>query len=223
MYKGFIIFFIAVLVYCQEVDIIPYLQQVEKGEITQVRVKIDELKRTNSTDPSVQFLDAVITSDGQSALDKYLKIVQIYPDSKYADAAVFRIYSYYYAVGSYVQAKNYFDMLKNNYPNSPYVDFTTNIPSTNETEIQPNTNIITDNKNYNYSIQAGAFLSFSNAETLRQKFVNDGYYSDITQKVVGGSTLNVVRVGRFATYQEAQKFITVLDAKYQIKGSVISY
>jgi len=222
MYKYFLFFLLTLSVYCQEVDIIPYLQQVEKGEIAQVQTKVTDLKKTNPNDPSVLFLDAVITSDGTIALDKYLSMLQQYSTSKYADAAVFRIYSYYYAIGSYIKAKNYFDLLQKDYPNSPYIGFIGNIPNTNETEVLPNNNS-QGNNNYKYSIQAGAFLSLNNAESLKHKFQNDGYYSDITEKVVGGSTLNVVRVGRFVTQLEAEQFLTVIESKYQIKGSIISY
>ncbi|MBN2571573.1 MAG: SPOR domain-containing protein, partial [Ignavibacteriales bacterium] len=124
--------------------------------------------------------------------------------------------------GSYIKAKNYCDLLQKDYPNSPYIGFIGNIPNANETEILPNNNT-QGNNNYKYSVQAGAFLSSSNAETLKQKFQNDGYYSDITEKVIGGSILNVVRVGRFVTRQEAEQFLAIIESKYQIKGSIISY
>ena len=69
---------------------------------------------------------------------------------------------------------------------------------------------------------AGAFLNKTNADNLKRKFENDGLYSSIFSKEVGGSLLNVVIVGKFSDKQTAQKSLTEIDKKYKLKGTIIS-
>ncbi len=72
-------------------------------------------------DPSVMFLDAVLKENGQEAVVIYQDIVDNHPKSKYADAALYRIFSYYYALGLYETAQEKLKQLKESYPTSPYI------------------------------------------------------------------------------------------------------
>jgi outer membrane protein assembly factor BamD (BamD/ComL family) len=74
-----------------------------------------------SSDPSVMFLDAVLKENGQEAVAIYQDIVDNHPESKYADAALYRIFSYYYALGLYETAQEKLKQLKESYPTSPYI------------------------------------------------------------------------------------------------------
>jgi len=88
----------------QEVNIVSYLQQIENGKADEVKNDLIGLKEKYPDDPSVMFLEGVLTENGQKAVVIYQKVVDEYPDSKYADAALYRIYSYYYALGLYESA-----------------------------------------------------------------------------------------------------------------------
>ncbi len=87
--------------FAQEADITPYLKEIENGGINSVIAALPKLNKDYPKSSSILFLDAVVTNDGQSAVDKYSYMVKKYPKSKYADAALYRIYSYYYAAGLY--------------------------------------------------------------------------------------------------------------------------
>ena len=83
--------------YSQDVDIIPYLKQIESGNIDAVRSELTDLKEDYPESPSVKFLEGVLTENGQLAVVIYQDIVDNYSTSRYADAALYRIFSYYYA------------------------------------------------------------------------------------------------------------------------------
>ena len=75
-------------IYSQDVDIIPYLKQIESGNSAGVKAELPELKRKNPESPSIMFLDGVLTENGQQAIVIYQNVVENYPKSKYADASL---------------------------------------------------------------------------------------------------------------------------------------
>ena len=119
------------------------------------------------------FLEGVLTNDGNKAIVTYSKIVDKYPKSRYADAALYRIFSFYYANGDYDKAKKNLDKLKSDYPVSPYLKIADRtVPSANQTTLPEvkNSNQLTeqDQPKYKFTIQAGAFTQSSNALSLKR-------------------------------------------------------
>lgn len=107
--------------YAQEANITACLRQIESGQIESAKAGYAKLKKAHPDDPSVMFLDAMLTQNGSDALTKYSDIYQKYPKSKYADASLYWVYSYYYALGSYAKASGYWELLKKNYPASSFL------------------------------------------------------------------------------------------------------
>ncbi|MFA7290058.1 MAG: SPOR domain-containing protein [Melioribacteraceae bacterium] len=105
----------------QERDITPALKLIERGDVEAANSILQSYKTDFPNDPSVMFLDGVLTKDGTVAVKKYATVAQRFPNSKYADASLYRIFSYYYSIGYYERAKGYMDKLKYDYPNSPYI------------------------------------------------------------------------------------------------------
>lgn len=225
-------------VMAQETDITAQLQQIEKGEIEKVKTEVQSLKKVHPKDPSVLFLDALVTSDGKEALGKYSLIFEKYPNSRYADASLYWVYSYYYALGYYNKAGDYMGKLKSNYPNSIYIKSApvassggkqTDSPEVH-TAAQTNpggntpeqkTSVNSNASNGKYTIQAGAFLVQSNAVKLKNNLEEAGYFSEIKEKEIAGSTLNVVNVGRFENEEEAKKTLSFINTRYKLNGRVI--
>jgi cell division septation protein DedD len=221
----------------QDVNIIPYLKQIESGDIEDVNQSLKELLAIHPNDPSVLFLDAVLTTNGEEALRKYIKIYDNFPKSKYADASLYRMFSYYYALGFYKKAENYLEKLKVEYPSSPYIDAADkNIPEeidvfyekeyTADLTKDP---VTTENKstveNYavpKFTVQAGAFLDIKNAKELRNQLVSDGYIAELKTKDIGGSILNIVMVGKFNSESETGKLLSHLSTKYKLQGRIVS-
>lgn len=215
----------------QDIDIVPYLQQIESGQIIEVREALTDLKKANPQSPSVLFLEGVLTENGQEAVMKYQYIVDTYPKSKYADAALYRIYSYYYALGLYETANEKLKKLSVDYPGSPYLKIANQNKLPGEEGLVEDESIedqkpeytkteTTDDTQYRYTIQAGAFTSIDNANTLKSNFEKSGIFSEIRDKIVGGTTFHVVYAGKFLTAEEAENLLTIINSKFNLTGIV---
>jgi cell division septation protein DedD len=231
----FFLCFIALPASAQDVDIVPYLKQIESGDKQEAVQKLPALKSEYPNSPSVMFLEGVLTENGEDAVAIYSKIVNSYPGSKYADAALYRVYSYYFALGFYETAKEHLNKLQKNYPESPYIKIAErNIPSEDEftsTQLRDNKVDKTDDDKkepvvqpagkYNFTIQAGAFSKLSNAHALRDDFKDSGFFTEIKEKIVGGTAFHVVFVGQFNSEEDAKNFLQVINREYKLDGRVL--
>jgi hypothetical protein len=216
-------------VFPQEADIIPALQEIEKGNIKNAGNLLEDLKLKNPDDPSVIFLDAVLTKDGEEAVKKYNILLEKFTNCKYMDAALFRVFSYYYALGYYKKAEIYLDRLKKDFPESPYIAAADRkIPDIEDAPVKPEIKIQpaeqpekSDVKSYNFTIQAGAFLVVENAKSLVDKLSRENLYTEISTREIGGSLLNIVNVGRFETETEARPVLNHLEKDFNLKGRIV--
>ena len=241
MYKRKIIFLLFILglmstfVSAQEVDIVPYLKQIESGQRQAAFDKLQDLKNEYPNDPSVLFLEGVLTENGQNAVLIYKQVYNQYPKSKYADASVFRVYSYYYALGLYQSAQTYLDLLKKDYPDSPYLKIAEKkMPAkdemTSEDKVakqQPPVKKEEQKKpeqknlDYKFMIQAGAFSNVDNALVLKKKFESAGFFSEVKEKNVAGTNFNIVYVGKFLTEDQAKNFLDVINSRFSLNGRIV--
>lgn len=213
-------------IFSQDINIIPYLKQIEAGNKKDVEKQLPSLISKNPNSPSVLFLEGVLTDDGEKALITYSKILDKYPKSKYADAALYRIFSYYYAAGEYYNAKKCLDDLKKDYPTSPYIKIAErDIPEADQTAVSEGkeSNQITEENTpkYKFTIQAGAFTNPSNAAALKNNFEDNGFFSEIKHKVVAGTTFRVVYVGKFEDKEEAENFLHVINREFKLDGRIV--
>lgn len=212
----------------QEIDIVPYLKKIESGNVEEVKEDLVDLKDEHPDDPSVMFLNGVLTENGQQAVVIYQNIADNFPRSKYADAALYRIFSYYYALGLYETAKEKLKLLIKNYPASPYIKIAEqsvlpsgeNISVTEETSEEQNGQTLPE-QNYGFTIQAGAFTNFENAVSLKNDLEKAGILARIGEKNVGGTTFHIVYAGQFITYEDAEEFLQVINTKFNLKGRVV--
>jgi len=94
--------------YSQNVDL--YISLINEGKIKGVKENLPELLSKYPKDPGVLFLKALLTSDGDNAVEQYNNILKKYPDSKYAPESAMKIGEYFYARGLYTQSA---ELLKN--------------------------------------------------------------------------------------------------------------
>jgi hypothetical protein len=224
MHNGFIIFlflFLAVNTYGQGIDISEYLKKIESGKIEEVKEKLPELKTKHPDDPSVLFLDGILTENGKTSVSLFSTIVNNYPESKYADAAVFRIYTYYFACEMFPEASTWLRKLKKDYPASPYIKLTDqNIPPTDQKDKIQNNKKTDSQLKYKYTIQAGAFSNKDNAASLKKQFTDAGYFAEIKEKTVAGTVFQVLYVGKFSTETEAKNILKHINSEYSLDGRV---
>jgi len=106
------------------------------------------------------FLDAVLKRTGGSGchLPGYC---DNHPKSKYADAALYRIFSYYYALGLYETAREKLKQLKSLYPTSPYIQVADqNLSALEKSEIKEQKTVVDEvnpkvEEDYKFTIQGG--------------------------------------------------------------------
>lgn len=238
--SGIIVFLMLVLTgnfFAQDFDIGGQLMDIDAGKIAKAQKELVELKQKFPNSPSVLYLDALLTENGDEAVAKYNIIVENFPKSKYADDALYKVYSYYYASGAYRMADGYLQQLKDSYPHSEFIKIAEDIAegkeqdsifiSTSNKQTAAQKNIIPTEKSeirtreYKYTIQAGAFISLNNARNLKKSFESAGYFSEIKEKTIGGSILNVVTVGQYATESDAKSDLTAINKNFNLEGRVV--
>jgi len=221
-----LVFLISInLLHAQHVDIIPYLKAIENGNIQKAQTGLRMLKTSDPDNPDVIFLDAVLTEDGSAALKKYSKVYADYPKSKFADAALYRIFSYYFALGLYKKAETYLTKLKTEYPESHYIKTADrHLPEEIAGTTVAETDTVTLPKKAArtnlYTVQAGAFINIDNAKRLANNFSKSGLDASISSKDVGGTTLNIVTVGKFSDKSDAEELLKVLKKNYKLNGRI---
>ncbi len=228
------ILFLTFSIFSQEVNIVKQLKDIESGNKQSALADLENLKKTNPNDPSVIFLDGVLTESGKDALSKYEIVYKNHPNSNYADASLYRIFSYYYSLGVYNRAQEYLSVLENKYPNSPYLKIADrNIPEEDLFDSKIETagtqkqspkpiEIKDENSTAKFTVQAGAFLNFANANKLKDNLEDDGFPSELSTKEVGGTMLNVITAGKFTSEESAQKLISHIKSKYNLNGRIIT-
>ena len=214
--------------YSQDADIVPYLKAIENGDLASAKEALAELKEKNPDDPSVMFLDAVLKENGQEAVVIYQDIVDNHPKSKYADASLYRIFSYYYALGLYDTSREKLNQLKSSYPTSPYIQVAEqNISALEKVEETKTETKVEEVKakseeDYKFTIQAGAFTNLDNAKKLISELESASIYSQLGEKVVGGTSFHIVYAGKFENREDAENFLQVLSSRFNINGSIVS-
>ena len=77
-------------------------------------------------------------------------------------------------------------------------------------------------ENYKFTIQAGAFTNLENANKLIGEFEGSGIYTQLTDKIVAGTTFHVVYAGKFEKIEDAESFLQVVNSRYNVNGSIVS-
>lgn len=214
----------------QDLDITTYLKKIEAGKKDEVTGKIQGLKQLYPNSPSLIYLEGLLTEDGEKAFQVYKSLVDKYPNSKYADDAIYRIYTYFSAIDKTDKAEFYLNRLNTEYPESPYINLTKRVtfadntkPTVKTEEGKTATKIKekTVDKDYKFTVQAGAFTRKANALKLKIDFDKAGYSSQVVEKTVGGSLFHVVNVGKFASEEEAKGFLGIINSKFKLQGWVV--
>ncbi len=212
----------------QELDITSFLKQIESGQKEQVASLIPGLKKNYPSSSALIYLEGLLTEDGEKACRIYQNLVDKYPNSKYADDAMYRIYSYFSAVDEPNKSEFFLKRLKNEYSQSPYLKLIDNVKFSamnkisvkgKRTETSTKEKVVSKAKKF--TVQAGAFTRKENALKLKSDFDKAGYSSEVIEKSVGGSLFHVVNVGNFASDEEAKSFLNIINPKFKLQGWVV--
>jgi cell division septation protein DedD len=118
--------------------------------------------------------------------------------------------------------------LKSSYPTSPYIQVAEqNISALEKVEETKTETKVEEVKakseeDYKFTIQAGAFTNLDNAKKLISELESASIYSQIGEKVVGGTSFHIVYAGKFENREDAENFLQVLSSRFNINGSIVS-
>ncbi len=221
-------------------DIDHYIGMVNSGQTDEVRSELPSLMSKYPNDPGVLYLQALVTTEGSEAVRIYQSIVDNYPQSVWADHALYRVYQFYYALGLYRTAELKMNQLKKEYPQSKYLregeePDTRNLPeepvasapalpisrppAANAT---PSPKTTSSSLRVQYVLQVGAYTAQANAERQKRFFESLGYPVEIISRAKDNRPLYLVWLGTFASYDEAKAESAKIREKHNIGSIVIS-
>ncbi len=223
-----VIMFVSTVVFGQGIDIIPCLKAIDRGDIAEANQFLDSYRKKAPNCIEVDFLSALLTENASEAVAKYSYVYEKNKKFKFADLCLYRLFSYYYSIGSYNKATVFLNKLKNEYPSSPYIKATNRkIPDIDE-KLVPISRTEPIKKapekiiaKQIFAIQAGAFHNKQNASNLVSKFESRGWSAESFVKNVGGTDLNIVMVGEFQSKSEAEKVLSALKKEFNLLGRIV--
>ncbi len=220
-----------------EPDIQSRLEKIYQGDVESVREELPSLLSRYQNHPGVLYLQGMLTTDGPEAVKIFQSVVDNFPDSEWADDALYRVYQYYYSVGLYRTAEQKLNQLKRDYPQSRYafgqqprfdlqdevaeeqfeppVEAAAPEPERQETREQPAAQ-------YPFALQVGAFSTYMNAMRQRDMLKDVDQPVEITTRMQGGQTLYLVWVGTFQTRDQAVNYGERLRQQFNIETMVVS-
>lgn len=179
----------------KDVDISSYLSKIDGGKIDEVKKILLSLKKQNPNSPSVIYLEALLTSEGDIASKLYKEVIDHKQPSEYKDDAMFKLYQYHYALGDFDNSDKYARMLVQTFPNSNYVS---RLGKSSSNPADGGTEIGTKSK---FGIQVGAFVEKRNAESLRSQVMRYGNVQILEKEVKGKLFYTVIVIGCANEYE----------------------
>ena len=122
-----IIFLISICSILTSQNVNLYFSLIEEGDLDGVRENLPELISKFPNDPGVLYLKAVLTDNGESALEQYKYILKNFPKTKYAPDAAMKIGEYFYARGLYTQCASLLKNIPIKYPRYPQMQRLTDL------------------------------------------------------------------------------------------------
>lgn len=191
-------------------------------QIDELEALIPKLKSKFPDKPESVFLQAVFETDGDAAAETYEKLLVKYPDHLFADACLFRLIQFDYARAAYETAGQRAQVLKNEFPKSPYVGRTESMFAGLSAEVKlTDAETLPVKPSGKYRLQVGAFGQLKNAEELRDKLKAGGYNVEFSEKTVNNQKLTLVWVGPYATRDDASKEGAELKNKFQLTFTIV--
>lgn len=218
-----------------DAEVKTYINKIERGQTEEVKKALPDLAAKYPNTPGVMYVQGRLTGNGIEAAKSYQSIVDNFPQSEWADDALFALYQYYYALGLYKTADIKLQQLRREYAASGYatgkrtrdvpyhedeiVKLPTKDVSPAETTKQnlPEVQLVPEP----YTLQVGAYATLKNAEKQKSFFENIGVNVEITNKVRSGRSLYLVWAGSFTSADEAKAFGRQVKQKYKIESIVV--
>lgn len=219
-------------------DIRKYVEMISAGQPEEAQHDLPALLEKYPGDPSVKYLQGMLATEGSEAVRIYQSIVDSYPRSEYADAALYKVYQFYGALKLNTTAELKLDQLKRDYPNSPYAtgkapgetkvvaiadpphstpvrtgSITIDTPAVKKPVAPPAAG--------GFALQVGAFSTQASASKVKAQMDELGYRTDVVPRDHGGKTLFLVWVGRYSSQEEARGEGQSLKSQQGISSMIV--
>ncbi len=227
-----------------ERDVRARLDAVYAGKADEVARALPALLQQHPQDAGVLYIQAVLTADGTLAAKRYQELSDRYPQSVWADDALYKVYQYNFSIGLYKKADEVMDQLRSRYPQSIYVtggDAKAATPSAaapaqatpmnsekNNEPVQPGAaerskpagQTHADGRG-KYYVQVGVFAAEANARTAAEKFsALAGRQAIVMPKTTLGKTQYVVLFDGFDSAALARGYSATLRSEFHIDSFV---
>lgn len=243
---GVLPFVIILVITPQEIE--RSLKLLEEGRYEEIRSILPSLLKRYPHEPALLYLEGIMQKDGQKALKLFEYLLKKYPHCEYADDALFRIGQYHFAKGYYISAERSFELLSDQYPQSPllgeamYLSALCSLSIGDEpsakSKLRDLVNRFPDSKyatlaledlglskapseGKRYTLQVGAFINYINAIEQKRLFQNQGYDTEIQIKVKRGKVFYLVWVGQFDTIEKAERIGKWIKEKFRVEYKVV--
>ena len=110
------IIFLLLSCYLHSQNVEMYLSLINEGQISGVKEQLPELISKYPNNPDIMFLKGIMTTDGSKSIEIYKKILNNFPESRYASEAAVKISEYYYSLGLYSKAGKHLSKIPRVYP-----------------------------------------------------------------------------------------------------------
>jgi len=95
---------------------------LKANNLDAVRKEVKAFVQNNRGTPLALYLNAVLETDAEKAIEQYKRTILQFPRSEYADDALFKVAQFYFSQGLYISARRHFINLVENYSKSPFLD-----------------------------------------------------------------------------------------------------
>ena len=233
-----IFFLLSNFSFTQSIDLKKDIQEIEKGETEKARIILVSLEKDNPNSSEVKYLKALLTEDGVEAARLYKEIVFSSDNSDLKDDALFKLYQFHYSRAEFNESDKYARMLRETFPQSEYVNYLQRknlsqsrlqaqqnfqqkiLIDTSQNITQSTQQQVQSSSTLNFSIQVGAFSTYSNAIRFASQFQN--FTTKISEKNSGGKRLFVVLVGNYKSESEAKNALQLLKNQYKVDGIIVA-
>lgn len=194
----------------QNVDM--FFSLINEGQISGVRKKVPELISKYPNDPGVLYLQAILTIDGNRALELYGQIIERFPESKYSIESSVKIGEYFYAKGLYTQAAKQLCLIPRKYPRYPEIERIVDLMASSFMAIGAD-----DSLRYYLGIYESMFPNLNFQNNFKREKVNKISKTELTTEVREVKPY-VIQIGAFGSIQNAKRLkLQVSQIGYKVE------
>jgi len=194
----------------QNVDM--FFSLINEGQILGVREKVPELISKYPNDPGVLYLQAILTIEGNKALEFYGQIIERFPESKYSIESSVKIGEYFYSKGLYTQAAKQLCLIPRKYPRYPEIERIVDLMASSFMAIGAD-----DSLRYYLGIYESMFPNLNFQNNFKREKVNKISKTELTTEVREVKPY-VIQIGAFGSIQNAKRLkLQVSQIGYKVE------